>query len=330
MTDLTIFKKNMPLPDFTSEECNLVSISSGMTGGVKFIRLDGKQFTLVDGGVKTPLNKSQLMGVIVNAGKISKRYYKNKYTGKDTHAPDCSSANGETPDKAIAKPVCDNCETCPKNAWGSKEGYTGKKAKACQEYRRVAFCITDKEGKHQIYRLDVPAGSLNNLRAYGTKLSLAGVPVPAVMTKITFDANAPYQQLAFDACQVFTKEVFEEYMQLGQSADVLDLLTMEASAEVDVDLEETESDAEESSDAITKKKTIKETASAKTIIGGVTATKPKKKKIKKVIEVEVEDEDEEDEEDNQSEAQPDDEVIDVDNLEDLEAELDAVMDEDDD
>lgn len=324
MTDLTIFKKNMPLPDFTNEECNLVSISSGMTGGVKFIRLDGKQFILVDGGVKTPLNKSHLMGIIVNAGKISKRYYKNKYTGKDTHAPDCSSANGETPDKAIAKPVCDNCETCPKNAWGSKEGYTGKKAKACQEYRRVAFCITDKEGKHQIYRLDVPAGSLNNLRAYGTKLSLAGVPVPAVMTKITFDANAPYQQLAFDACQVFTKEVFEGYMQLGQSADVLDLLTMEASAEVDVDLEETESVIEEPSIAPTKKTVTKAAPASKTIIGGVT-TKPKKKKVKKVIEVEV-DEDEDEEEDTQQ----DDDVINVDNLEDLEAELDAVMDEDDD
>jgi hypothetical protein len=305
MSQLSIYKKGMNLPTYKSEDCKLVSVSSGMASGIKFIRLDGKQFVIVDGGVKTPINSHQLVGVIVNAGPISKRYYKKKYTGKDTHAPDCASADGEVPDAAIIDPECKKCETCPKNAWGSREGYTGKKAKACQEYRRLAFCITDEEGNHSIYRIDVPAASLNNLRIYGSMLEMHKKPIPAVMTKITFDPDASYQRLKFDACEVFPQEQFDEYKTLGQSSEVINLLNMQASAEIDTDLED---DDDEEDEAPKPKKKAKKSKTVMTPIP--------KKKAKPQIEEEDEDEDEEE-----------DEPVEVESVEELESELDAALED---
>lgn len=323
MNELTIFKNGTTqLPTYDVEDCKQFSVSSGMSGGMKFIRLDGKEFVRVDGGVKTPIGKT-ISGVIVNAGALSKRYYAKTFTGENTHAPDCASACGEKPDAGITDPVCDNCETCPKNAWGSKAGFTGKKAKACQEYRRVIICFTDKEGDHTLYRLDVPAASLNNLRVYGETLTMNRLPMQAVLTRISFDATATYQRLKFDALKAFPKKLFAEYNNIGQSEEALNMLTMQSSSEVDEvdeadDYEEEEENDVESPKPVKKKKVAK---SGKTVLGPSSKPVPKRKKVQKVVEV-YEDEVEEEIEEMEDEA------IVVDNADDLADRLDAELEDD--
>jgi len=327
MNDLTIFKKGN-VPTYDEADCNLVSVSDGMASGVKFIRLDGKEFVMVDGGVKTPIGKT-ISGVIIAAGPLSKRFYEEAFTGTNTHAPDCASADGEKPDAAIIEPICTSCETCPKNAWGSRAGYTGKQAKACQEYRRLVFCVTDRANNHMLYRLDVPAASLNNLRAYGSKLSMHRVPLAAVVTEISFDSTANYQKLAFDALSPFTKEVFEVYKELGKSAEAQNIITMQASAEINIEDEGVEEEEVEPPKPKRKKvvKSKKTSKTSKTIMTQV-PEKPKKPKRKKVVE--AYDDDDEVEEQASEETEDQEEPIKVESIDDLEDELDALIDMDDD
>jgi len=321
--ELTIFKNtNTNLPAYDSDDCNLVPLGGGMSSGIKFIRLDGKEFAIAESGVKTSVGKT-LTCVIVNAGeKPSKRYYKKAFTGENTHAPDCASANGETPDSGITEPVCGSCDECQKNAWGSRAGFTGKKAKACQEYRRLVICVTDEEGNHDLYRLDVPAASLNNLRVYGSMLTMHRVPISAVLTQISFDATATYQRLKFDAVQAFTKEDFKIYKAIGQSDEAVNMLTMQSSTETDA-VEEIDDDEEgvEPPETV-RKKVVKK--SSKTVLNAGIKSKaakpvPKRKKVKKVIEVYEDDEEEVVEEND---------VIEVNSAEELESQLDAELQDD--
>lgn len=328
MNELTIFKnKNANLSTYDMEDCKQFSVSSGMSGGMKFIRLDGKEFVRVDGGVKSPIGKT-ISGVIVNSGDLSKRYYEKAFTGKNTHAPDCASANGKTPDSGITNPICGNCEECPKNVWGSKIGFTGKPAKDCQEYRRIIICFTDKDGEHALYRLDIPAGSLINLKVYGDKLTMARIPLAAVLTTISFDAIATYQRLKFDGIKGYPKNTFKMYLKLGQSEEAINMLTVESSSEADEDEAEEEDDyddeAAETPKPVKKKKAVK---SGKTVLGpsSESLNKPvkKRKKIQKVVEVY---EDEEDDEEVEVDSVEDEAIV-VDSAEELEDQLDAELDD---
>lgn len=334
MNELTVFKnRDANLPSYDTEDCKLFSVSSGMSGGMKFIRLDGKEFVMVDGGVKTLIGKT-LTGVIVNAGPLSKRFYDKAFTGENTHAPDCASANGETPDTGITTPVCDNCETCPKNAWGSRAGFTGKKAKACQEYRRVIICIKDEDGEHTLYRLDVPAASLNNLRVYGETLTMNRLPMPAVCTRISFDAVATYQRLKFDALKAFPKKIFNDYSAIGQSEEALNMLSMQSSSETDEVVEE-EGEEEDDDEVVEIPKTVKKKKVVRkneTVLGPSSENKlkdkptKKRKKVKKVVEV-YEDEEDEDEDDYEDDVAEDAAIV-VDSAEELADRLDAELDDD--
>jgi len=230
MNDLTIFKDIQSLQLLNYEKNDFeenAAASTGTIAGMPILHIDGKSFTLVIDGEKIAIGAS-IQGVIVGVGAIAKRFYKNTFTGEELSAPDCASANGITPDSAIAESICDKCAMCPNNAWGSKASLTGKHAKACKDYRRIVIHIpTDNATSSSLYRLDVPAASLKPLSAYSNRLSTAGIPLSAVRTKIGFDIDAIFPKLTFDAVLTLNAETYEKIKMIKQAPEIQKALTFE-------------------------------------------------------------------------------------------------------
>jgi hypothetical protein len=138
--------------------------------------------------------------VLVTANRnLSKLYYAKAYAEGDDDAPDCSSANGVTPDAGIPAPQAATCATCQHNVWGSKITERGKKTKACSDMRRLAL-IPERDMECKAWGaplpLRVPPGSFQNLTEYA-RTALGGKEYCAVVTRIGFDMMAAYPKLTF-------------------------------------------------------------------------------------------------------------------------------------
>ncbi len=158
--------------------------------------------------------------VIVKANpRLSKNYYEQGYAEGAAEAPDCFSMDGERPDAGAPKKQSTNCASCSKNVFGSRITPAGKKAKACQDNRRLAIVPLD-DLKNEIYGgpmlLRVPAASLADLALLGKKLRAQGFPYTAVAIRIGFDDSASYPKLTFKAVRPLTDDeaqVVAEHLQ---------------------------------------------------------------------------------------------------------------------
>jgi hypothetical protein len=256
-SELTVFKSGKEISPFSTEDCDDLIIPLSEGGAIPFIKINGKEFIMSEGEAKTSLGNS-ISGIIVGIGPISRKYYKKAYTG-EVRAPDCASADGVMPDSSIENPECSKCDKCQYSAWGSKRGFTGDNAKACQEYIRVAICTHDSIDKadKQIYRLDIPSGSFKNLDSFNKKLKIYRLPLGAIVTKISFDPEVSYPKLIFDAIQVFSSERYDTWKHLKDSDQVKRMLTIQASVTIDSDLGEEEK--EEIKKELPKKEEEKDT-----------------------------------------------------------------------
>lgn len=141
--------------------------------------------------------------VIVGVNQaVSKIFYAKSYTEGDNDAPDCASTAGIRPDPGVPHPQNDLCATCKHGAWGSRITEAGKRAKECQDSRRIAVVpLADIENKTfgGPMLLRIPATSLQNLSKFSDFLSLKGVDLPWVATRIGFDYSVAYPKLTFEA-----------------------------------------------------------------------------------------------------------------------------------
>lgn len=134
------------------------------------------------------------------APQISKQFYDKKYTEGDDSAPDCFSMDGVAPDVASPKKQCATCAVCPQNVWGSKITEAGKKAKACQDSRRLAVVplgdiLNANFGGPMLLRL--PPTSLNNLASFSRELMRFGAQPFMVATSLGFDYDVAYPLITF-------------------------------------------------------------------------------------------------------------------------------------
>jgi hypothetical protein len=135
-----------------------------------------------------------IVGADPQKGK-AKIFYAGDYGPDQSTPPDCSSADGVTPDAWIEKPVAAACATCPNNEWGSANVGKGK---ACRDVKRV-FVLppTDLVGS-DVFGLLVPPSSLKHLSNYARELKSHGVRPSLVRTRLSFtDAEFPEIQFAF-------------------------------------------------------------------------------------------------------------------------------------
>lgn len=216
---------------------NLAAVNDPFAGGISSgdylpqISIRGNRFRLKMNGDETVLKENTLeVFLVTSRPNVSKTFYENGYDpSAEAKGPDCSSADGQHPDSNIENPVNSNCQTCPNNAWGSKITGSGKKGKACSDYKLVVLALAAAPDKP--FALRIPAASLKPFAAYIQKLNLAGVPANAAKTLLSL-GDEEYPTLVFDfGGTVDTKEQYEAIMALSESADVLNAVRITPRAE---------------------------------------------------------------------------------------------------
>lgn len=187
------------------------------------ISLRGRKFRVIEGGeeIQKPADElfCTILAVEPGAGLMQKTFYRNGYASGDKSPPDCSSANGVTPDSWVSNPVASKCSTCPMNQFGSATSNNGKKSKACKDSKRLWVAMPDNlEGT--VYSLGVPVTSLKAMAEYGNLLKTNGVPSAAVITKLSMK-DTEFPELLFDFVGVLEQSALDVSMKRNESKDFI-------------------------------------------------------------------------------------------------------------
>lgn len=185
------------------------------------LSLRGRKFRLIEGGEEIRKPADEIFVVILavepGAGLMAKTYYKKGYVSGDSSPPDCSSANGITPDAWIGEPVSNKCNGCPMNVFGSAVSRNGGKAKACKDSKRLWVVEPDKlEGT--VYAMGVPVTSLKAMAEYGAMLKSNGIPSAAVITKLSMK-DTEFPELIFEFVGVLDEKPMEIAMLRNEQKD---------------------------------------------------------------------------------------------------------------
>lgn len=191
-------------------------LSAGVSGGFAVISIRSSKWRVKYQGEEHPILNADgdpvasLEAVIVKANPhVTKNFYAQGYSDGASEAPDCYSLDGIRPDASVEDPQAETCAKCPKNVFGSRITPAGKKAKACQDNRRLAIVPTadimnETFGGPMLLR--VPAASLADLAMMGKNLAARGFPYNAVSVRIGFDLDASYPKLTFKPVRPLTDE----------------------------------------------------------------------------------------------------------------------------
>lgn len=185
------------------------------------ISLRGRKFRIIEGGEEIKKPADDLLCVILavepGTGLMAKTFYKDAYQSGDSKPPDCSSANGVTPDAWIGTPQSEKCQNCPQNVFGSAKSRSGGKAKACKDSKRIWLGLPDAlEGT--VYNMGVPVTSLKAMSEYGAMLKSNGVPPAAVMTRLTMK-DTEFPELIFEFVGVLEEQAMEVAMLRNEKKD---------------------------------------------------------------------------------------------------------------
>lgn len=191
-------------------------LSAGVSGGFAVMSFKGSRWKIkYQGEEHQILNadgdpQGSLEVVLLKANPhITKNYYEQGYTEGAAEAPDCFSLDGMHPDAGANKPQATTCARCPKNVFGSRITPAGKKAKACQDNRRLAITPAndiDNETFGGPMLLRVPAASLADLAMVGKNLKARGFPYNSVSIRIGFDLDVAYPKLTFKPIRPLTDD----------------------------------------------------------------------------------------------------------------------------
>lgn len=204
------------VPAVLKDQMGTDDLSAGVTGGFAVLSIRSSKWRVKYQGEEHPILNSDgdpiasLEAVIVRANPhITKNFYAQGYSDGAAEAPDCFSLDGMRPDPSVTSPQGETCAKCPKNVFGSRITPAGKKAKACQDNRRLAIVpvndiMNETFGGPMLLR--VPAASLAELAMMGKNLSARGFPYNAVSVRIGFDLDASYPKLTFKPIRPLTDE----------------------------------------------------------------------------------------------------------------------------
>ena len=210
----------------------------GIGGGGKRISIKGGVFRLMaDGKEITSIDDRHLDVVIVNAApKISRTYYAGTYEEGNTSAPNCWSADGETPDASIDAPQASNCASCPMNVKGSGQG----ESKACRFSQRLAVVLAnDIQG--DVMQLTLAATSIfgkeegdkRPLQAYARYLAAQNINPETLVTRLRFDTKAAVPKLFFQPLRWLEDDEYAVAVEKGSSTLAKNAVTMSVSKKTD-------------------------------------------------------------------------------------------------
>lgn len=141
-------------------------------------------------GQPVPNNKLE---VVILDSIIERTFYEGKFDPNNITSPVCFAfgRNDEelTPHEASAKPQHSDCDSCPRNQWGSS--LNGGRGKACQERRKLALipAATAKTGDEvlaaEVATVKLPVTSVKAWGGYVQNLAaLQKRPPFAVITEL--------------------------------------------------------------------------------------------------------------------------------------------------
>ena len=222
-TNVVPFQGKVPaaLQGFASSADDL---SAGVTGSFAVMSFRASRWRIKYQGEETPILNADgdpvasIEVVLLKANPhITKNFYDQGYSEGASEAPDCFSLDGVRPDATAPNRQATTCAQCPKNVFGSRITPAGKKAKACQDNRRLALVPAndlDNETFGGPMLLRVPAASLADLAMMGKNLKARGFPYNAVTVRIGFDMEASYPKLTFKPIRPLSDDEAEKVMEL--------------------------------------------------------------------------------------------------------------------
>jgi hypothetical protein len=191
-------------------------LSAGVASGFAVVSFRASKWRIKYQGEEHPVLNAEgdpmasLEVVLLRANPhITKNFYKTGYSEGAAEAPDCYSLDGLRPDEGSKLKQAKTCASCPQNVFGSRITPSGKKAKACQDNRRLAVVPVndiDNETFGGPMLLRVPAASLADLALMGKNLKARGFPYNAVSVRIGFDMDASYPKLTFKPIRPVTED----------------------------------------------------------------------------------------------------------------------------
>ena len=206
-------------------------VGGGGAGGGKRISIKGGVFRLMsDGKEVASIEERHLDVVVVNAApKVSRTFYMGKFEEGTASAPDCWSADGETPNPTSANKQASSCATCPQNIAGSGDGTS----RACRYSQRLAVVLANNiEG--DVMQLSLPAQSIfgkeegdnRPLQAYARYMAAQGAGADMVVTRLKFDTRAAVPKLFFKALRWLTDDEYATSVERGQTKEAVSAVTM--------------------------------------------------------------------------------------------------------
>jgi hypothetical protein len=233
MSNIALFSgSNVPAFAKKGEMSDIAkSLAGGGGGGGKRISIKGGVFRLLVGGKEVAsIDERYLDVVIVNAApKIGRTFYAKSYDGETVSAPDCWSADGETPSPESANKQSDRCATCPQNVKGSGMG----ESRACRFSQRLAVVLANNiEG--DVMQLQLPATSIfgkeegdkRPLQAYARYVVANQASPEMMVTRMQFDTKAEAPKLFFKPVRWLDEGEYEVAVKQGQTEDAKRAITM--------------------------------------------------------------------------------------------------------
>jgi hypothetical protein len=211
-------------------------LSSGIAISYPILRIKGKVWAITRGGNEPHVlmradgdgPRNSIDVVILAASQYkSKVWYEKGYEEGSTASPDCFSNNGIVPDASSIKKQNPTCSGCKQDAWGSRVTPAGKKAKACNDSKRIAVSpLGDirNEAFGGPMLLRVPAASLTDLGNYGDGMKARGWDYWTIGTKLSFAAEEAYPKLVFEPIRPLVDDEAHAVLELRASQAVTSIL----------------------------------------------------------------------------------------------------------
>lgn len=154
-------------------------------GGNK-IRYSKGKFVLPNG------SEAETLDLVVVDFASMNTYYENGYDKDNIVPPNCFAIHpepkGMIPSANSPDKQCDDCGSCPMNAFGSAGA-----AKACKNTRLLAVLPPDADADTPMWVLSVPPSAIKGFDGYvGSVLRTFQMPPVAVVTTVSLDPNEDY------------------------------------------------------------------------------------------------------------------------------------------
>ena len=234
--DLAVFQEQGHF-DIAPQFANAVipdDLSAGVGGGFAVVSMRGGKWRVKHQGSEIPVTGpngdpvGSLELVVLKANPyLTKQFYGKSYEEGDSGAPVCFSLDGAKPADHVEQPQARTCASCPQNVFGSRITPAGKKAKACQDNRKLAVVPlqdlrNEAFGGPMLFR--IPPSALKDFAMFSDQWKARGYPYNALAVRIGFDLTASYPKPTIRAIRPLTEAEADVVLELANSDAVEKIL----------------------------------------------------------------------------------------------------------